>query len=346
MAGIQAVTFDVDYISAPWKTKKTDSSSSSGSSTISTLAIQSIVDQLKSQRFRDTTRKTYWCIWRLFNKFFIRLDYKPNNWEDRIILFVEYLVENQLKSATVKTYLSAIRAVLWENNVKLNEDLVLLSSLTKACKLKNDQVVARLPIYKDLLHLLIKECSGYFQMENNQPYLSLLYKAMFVSAYYGLLRIGEVTKGPHAILASNVHIRENKIKILFLLKTLKTHSKGSQPQRIKISSTPVKEKASTGSGTKFCPFRILSDFVIARPSALNETEQFFIFRDHKPVTPIHMRTTLHKLISRMGLQPELYNRHSFQIGRGCDMVKMGVSVETVKKIGRWRSNAVFTYLRD
>ena len=113
--------------------------------------------------------------------------------------------------------------------MKLNEDLVLLSSLTKACKLKNDQVVARLPIYKDLLHLLISECSKCFQAENNQLDLSLLYKAMFVSAYCGLLRIGDVTKGPHIILSSNVHIGENKRKILFILKTSKMHNKGSQP---------------------------------------------------------------------------------------------------------------------
>ena len=102
--------------------------------------MQGIVDKLKSECCRDSTCRTYWCTWRIFNKFFIRLDFKPNNWEERIVLFAAFLIDNKLKSAIVRTYLSAIRAVLWENNVKLDEDMCLLSSLMRACKLKNDRV--------------------------------------------------------------------------------------------------------------------------------------------------------------------------------------------------------------
>ena len=37
-----------------------------------------------------------------------------------------------------------------------------------------------------------------------QPFLSALYRALFVSAYYGLLRVGELTAGNHPILATDV----------------------------------------------------------------------------------------------------------------------------------------------
>ena len=73
---------------------KFENDSVSSSSTLSTDAIQSIVDKLKVQRHRATTRKNYYGIWRSFNKFFIRLDKKPKKWEDRIVLFVGYLIEN------------------------------------------------------------------------------------------------------------------------------------------------------------------------------------------------------------------------------------------------------------
>ena len=224
--------------------------------------------------------------------------------------------------------------------------MFLLSSLTKACKIKNDNVITRLPISKGLLHLILNECTKYFGKERNQLYLESLYRAMFVAVYYGLLRIGEVTLGPHVLLASNVHIGTNKKKILFVLKSSKMHGKGSQPQRIKISSAAQVKggKRQSPSTPAACPFQILSKYVDIHPDTRDPSEQFFIFRDHKPVAPHHMRTTLRLLISKLGLQPELYNGHSFRIGRGCNMVHMVISVETVKKIGRWKSNTVSIYL--
>ena len=59
--------------------------------------IENIVDQLKHQRNRLSTRKNYYCVWKQFNQFFIRLDKKPDNWEERLILFVGYLVHQNKK---------------------------------------------------------------------------------------------------------------------------------------------------------------------------------------------------------------------------------------------------------
>ena len=59
-----------------------------------------------------------------------------------------------------------------------------------------------------------------------QPYLEKLYQALFAAAYYGLLRISEVTKGPHCVLARNVHLAQNKHKMLFLLETSKHTQEG------------------------------------------------------------------------------------------------------------------------
>ena len=122
------------------------SSRSSTSSKLSTREISSIVEELKQHQHWDSTRKNYYAVWRLFNKFFIRLDVKPKNWKDRLTLFVGHLIQQNRQSSTVKNYVSAIKAVLKMNNIKIKEDQYLLSSLTHACKLKNDTFRARLPI--------------------------------------------------------------------------------------------------------------------------------------------------------------------------------------------------------
>ena len=147
--------------------------------------MERIVEQLKSQHHCSTTRMNYYSIWKLFNNFYLRLDVKPGNWEDRLLLFVAHLIDSKKQSATVKSYISAVKAVLQEERIELNQDQFLISSMTRACKINNDQVTTKLPIYKGLLALLLNETNKWYE-QINQPYLSILYKTLLLTAYFGL----------------------------------------------------------------------------------------------------------------------------------------------------------------
>ena len=61
---------------------------------------------------------------------------------------------------------------------------------------------------------------------DKQMYLLILYQAIFITLYFGLFRIGELTaaSGNHAVLAKDIHIGRNKNKLMFVLHTSKTHS--------------------------------------------------------------------------------------------------------------------------
>ena len=65
-------------------------SNASSSSTISTNAIINIVDRLKMERVRNSTKSNYYGIWKTFNEFYVRLDIKPPTWEERLILFAGF----------------------------------------------------------------------------------------------------------------------------------------------------------------------------------------------------------------------------------------------------------------
>ena len=101
------------------------------------------------------------------------------------MLFVGYLVEQKCKSSTIRSYILAIKSVLKDDGQELCEDQFLLTSLTKACKYQNDKVITRLPINEPLLALIARETRRYF-FETGQPFLAILYQALFVTAYYGL----------------------------------------------------------------------------------------------------------------------------------------------------------------
>ena len=199
------------------------------------------------------------------------------------MLFAAYLVDGDKKESTVKSYISAIKTTLKENNIQLSEDTYLLNSLTRACKFNNTRATIRLPIHKDLLHLVLRQIDQKFLKTDSQPHLATLYKAIFATRYYRLFRIGEITKGTHLIQARDVHIGINKQKILFMLRTSKTHWKDSMPQSVKISSSNISKIDNAHSAVprrkrqnEFCPY--------TRGKYKSSEEPFFIYRDGMPVS--------------------------------------------------------------
>ena len=235
------------------KKKKSTSKSSKTESTISSQEITEIIEQLKFHCHRKSTKDNYHAIWKIFNKFYVKLDVKPNEWEDRITLFVGYLISCNLKSTTIRSYVCAMKATLSKIGVILNQDRYLLTALTNACKIRNDQVHTKLPIHKELLRVILNQFNDQFA---TQPYLEALYKVMFSTCYYGLLHIGKISLGTHPVLAKDVHIAFNKKKLMMILHSSKMHSKADKPQIIKITSQQKNPKA-TEPDNLHCPYALL-----------------------------------------------------------------------------------------
>ena len=306
-----------------------------------------MIDRLKGERHRSSTRKLYYGVWRQFNEFFILLDNKPASWEDRLILFVGHLIEKKVKSTTVKSYISAVKAVLQEDGITIHENKFLLNALTRSCRLQNDRVQVRFPIQKGMLNILLNHTGDYFH-DLNQPFLATLYQTLFSTAYFGLFRVGELTSGSHPIMARDVHIGVNKDKMMFILRSSKTHSKGTKPQSVKICSTPNNDNNAKNDKriNYHCPFNLIREYAALRGDYNTPNEPFFVFADKTPVKPCNMRTVLKDILQISGFQSNLYNTHSFRSGRSLDLLRKKVSVRSIMRIGRWRSNAVFTYLNN
>ena len=230
----------------------------------------------------------------------------------------------------------------------LCENKFLLSSLTRACRFINDHVRTRLPIHKEMLFILIEHVGNYF-LNENQVYLATLYKAIFCTAYYGLFRIGELASGTHPVLARDVHVGMNKDKLLFVLRTSKTHWKDQKPQTVKINSSRANyaKNAAEFPRPKFCPFKLLREYSMVRQTYRKSNEPFFVFYDRTPVPSPLLRSVLKSTLDIAGFNSKLYNFQSFRIGRASDLVlKYNVDVQVLKKLGRWKSNIVYEYLRN
>lgn len=293
-----------------------------------------IIDEIKFMRHRKSTRLKYHDIWS-FNKFLIEFDRMPTTWEDRIYVYMAHLVDNKKSVNTVKSYLSAIRQILKSDGVELHEDKDLLSSLLTTCKMRNKSLFIRMPIRFKLLKAIIDHTDKLLQGAG-QEYLCTLLKAMFSTAYFGLLRVGEMTKSNHQIKARNVHWAKNKEKITIILESSKTHSNLDKPQKInlpKVAQLP-----------KYCPVQLLNQYLKLRESNGNN-KALFILRGGEPVTATLFRSWLRKILSEIGVSSKLYDSHSFRSGRCCDLRKLGYSLSAIKEAGRWASSAIIVYLK-
>ena len=182
-----------------------------------------------------------------------------------------------------------------------------------------------------------------------------MYSCLLSTAYYGLFRVSELTSGVHPVLACDVQIAKNKKKLLFILRTSKNHAKNAKPQMVKISSLDKKKRETilekkhhesfSNSSLSFCPYNLLKNYLCCRGPYKSLTEPFFILQDGSPVTPAMMRSCLKKVLKECGFDERLYGTHSLRSGRTDDLLKLGLLVKTIKKLGRWKSNTIFKYLQ-
>ena len=118
---------------------------------------------------------------------------------------------------------------------------------------------------------------------------------------------------------------------------------------VKISSFKLQEEKAkkTCDVEAHCPYKLLQDYVRVRPRYKSALEPFFVFQDLSPLKPELARKILKELLKEAGFEAHLYNFHSLRAGRAVDLRKIcNLSVETIKELGRWSSNTVFTYLKE
>lgn len=299
-----------------------------------------IVDRLSNSDVCNDTKEMYHKIWCNFNRFLLCFDDLPTSWEEKLVLYATFLADIGNASATVATYMSAIRYVLRHDGVELNDESCKLASIIRACKLHNDVVTVRMPIGLNLLNLIFGEIDNLF-LAKGQPYLSALYKAITAAGYYGMPRISEMV-GKHALVTEDVKVSQNQLKrkVKCILRSSKTHHSGNAPQIVDI--IPDRDVL----GTAFCPFNILTTFSQLRPRRIHPGSQYFVFADGSRVTDRHYRGVLCLVLTRLGLPAKSFNTHSLRIGRATTLFKQKIPVETIRKLGRWKNVAtVFKYFK-
>ena len=77
----------------------------------------------------------------------------------------------------------------------------------------------------------------------------------------------------------------------------------------------------------------------------NNSQFLFCHTNGTPLTRYQFGAVLTKSIQALGLKSEAYRSHSFRIGAASWLAVKGVPDETIKKLGRWKSDSYSKYIR-
>ena len=166
------------------------------------------------------------------------------------------------------------------------------------------------------------------------PYHVVLLKALFVAAFYGLFRVGELTIQNSGVVSINVeNVTMSKERIVFAITKFK-NNKTNKSFDVVINKQP---------NNVWCPVKIISDYVTLRGS---QPGPFFCFANLQNVTRNFFSSRLSKCLLFCGFNPKLYQSHSFRIGGASYLASLGYTDLQIKLIGRWNSDVFIRYIRN
>ena len=158
-----------------------------------------------------------------------------------------------------------------------------------------------------------------------------MFQAMCSTAFFGFLRVGEITFSAMTPPPIQIH-QLTKLVDGFKIKFLNfKHSYNQPPFYLVISPQST-----------FCPLKILLQFLSARGDSQGA---LFIQDDGSPVSRSWFSVQLSSAIRLRGLNPSFYKGHSFRIGVASHAAERGMSDTQIRILGRWKSNAFLKYIR-
>lgn len=167
----------------------------------------------------------------------------------------------------------------------------------------------------------------------------LIFLAMALMAFYGFLRIGEIAAKTQSdktniIQREDVHLIPGQTGPQGIECTLKTFKHSSHPVTLFIPPN-VSDK-------RLCPVAAMCAYFQLSKHTLGP---LFQFPSGECVTYSFFNTHLRNTIQYLGYNPQYYKSHSFRIGAATYACQRGYSEEAIKRMGRWKSQALQNYIR-
>ncbi len=272
------------------------------------------------------TKQFYQSVWSSLAVFLAKLGLRlalPLS-PEHISLYIASLVQKKLARSTIISHISAINFVHVINGWASPSTHPVLSKIIRHFNVTKVSD-ARKPISVDLLLRLISSLPSVY----TSSYQVILFKAMFLLAFFALLRISEITtnkSNTHTLQFADVTLGHQS----FI--TLRSYKHSSGPATIFLQHR----------ADNLCPITALLSFIQGRGNA---SGPFFAYPGGSGISRSKFNSALHLCLERCGLSSSEFKSHSFRIGGASYLALQGQSSEFIKAAGRWRSSSYQRYIR-
>ena len=298
------------------------------------------LSELLHSAISEGSRKTYERAWTTYVEFYSEfcdsrsalLPVSINN----LAVFISYLSARKFASSTISTYVSALSYVHKLGNFPDPTKNFLVQKLLSAHSTLHSSPDVRLPITRSVLQHLVLALNN----TNSSAFQRLLYQTMFLVAFYGFFRVGELTaKSANfqpllQIRDLHFHFKQNFVTSATIVIKDFEHNTNRRPFSVVLERT---------EGTVLCPVSYLYRYSAVRGSSPGP---LFCFADGSPVKTGQFTQQLRQALNFCGLDSSKYKSHSFRIGAASWAAEKGLSDAQIRHLGRWKSDAFKVYIRQ
>ena len=241
---------------------------------------------------------------------------------------------NDIKAASIKVYLSGVRALHIENGYPdPTSGCLRLQRVLKGIKrCQGSSPDTRLPVTPAILRNICRHLNLYV-------YDDAMFWAACCLAYFGFLRASEFTVPNATAYSPAFHLSVTDVAA----------DQRVAPSRIqvtiKVSKTdPFRQGCviTLGLGLPpLCPVESMLTYLALRGGTVGP---LFVRANGAPLTRAYFTDRFRVLLREAGINGH-YSSHSFRIGAATSAALAGVPAHTIQTLGRWTSSAYLTYIR-
>lgn len=246
------------------------------------------------------------------------------------------LLARSLKFSSVKQYLNIIRLLhLSANLPNPLQEFNIHYTLRGIQRTLGCAPSQKLPITPDLLMVILKD------LNLSNPTDAAVWSAALM-LFYSLLRRGNVLVSSWSTFDSNKHLCQRDVRISpvgLLMRIRWTKTIQFRERELNLCLPRMRNHV-------LCPVESYFHYHSLATGVARDTPVYVLpsASGPKPLSPVAFTNRIRLALQRGGFDSSKYAGHSFRRGGASWALKSGLSVETIRQLGDWRSLAYMNYI--
>ena len=285
----------------------------------------------------EKTWQTYNAAYESFNQFRYQLNL-PVIWPvpvDHIVQFLAYLSLKGRSSSCMRTYISGLSHTFKIQGMADNTKSFLVTKILEGAGRLTRKPDTRAPITYNILIKIIPALANIC----SSSYETSLFQAAFSLAFFGFMRVGELTtQSLKTTTPSPLQRRDIQLVTHNDRRSVKVTIRHSKTDQLGKSCTLFLSQ----TGDVACPVSLTAKYLAVRNPALPPDTPFLVHLDGNPLTRYQFAALLARALSFCEINTACFKSHSFRIGAATEAAIRGIPDQTIKQWGRWKSTAYTT----